>query len=91
VWGGGWRFKGRLVGALLLKRFDRSILALFKAKCIKIAILFLNISLFSMKMNTFFKIEVPINLYHTERHISPSEAVLEAKKQCTSDTTINVF
>ena len=68
--GGGGDLKEDWLG--LCYRNPSIFLTLFKAKCIKIAILFLNISLFSVlqktlniivKMNTFFKIEVPINLY----------------------------
>ena len=91
--GGGWRFKGRLVGALLLN--PSIVLTLFKAKCIKIVIPFFNISLFSVlivKMNTFFKIEVPINLYHAERHISPSEAVWKRRNNADNyKSVLSIF
>ena len=43
-------------------------------------------------MITFFKIEVPINLYNAERHmyISPSEVVWKRRNNA-DNTTINVF
>ena len=53
---------------MILKPFDSD---LFKAKSIKIATLFK-----TLKLNTFFKIEDPINLYHAERDI-PSEPNVE--------------
>ena len=41
-------------------------------------------------MTTFFKIEVPINLYNAERHISLSEVVWKRRNNA-DNKTINVF
>ena len=85
--GGGGDFKKVCLGLCCL---SPSILTLFKAKCIKIAILFKTLN---SVMEYFFRIEDPINVYHAERHI-PSEPNMEVpspERVCPSGPIFHIW